>query len=281
MNDDIQKSKLPLSLRTALALLLAGWGLSLLISPLVSASFISGSYYKTALGMILLELVFLLPVCWYLKKYKPELSLRKTFKLHSVNPQAWPGIMIFSAGIIILGDVVDRIFELWVEIPGEYVQAMESLKWSSPGEAVIMTFAVVCVAAFVEELIFRGMLIKSMEDAFKNPPFAIIMSSIFFALVHSLPWYFFQIFILGLILGALSSGFRSVWPAVFLHGAYNFFSLILLNSDVEPSWYIVGGHVRHIWIIVAGTLVWIGILMIRPWYRPPKYRSLETEKDLM
>jgi len=257
-----------LPLRTSLALLLAGWGLSMIFSPLLTASFFPDTYYKTVFGMMILELIFLVPVAWYVRLKKPEISLARLFKLSPPDRRTWPGVILFVAGLLILADSVDRLLMRWLDIPPEYFTLLEGMKWSGAGEALLMIIAVSGVAAFAEEAIFRGMLLQSMEKAFRSPRTAIVMSSVFFALVHALPWYLVQIFILGIILGTLSSGLRSVWPAVFCHGAYNFFSMILLNLEHEPLWYVAEGRVRNMWVLIAGLMLWLGIRLLRPYFRP-------------
>jgi len=269
-----------LPLRTSLALLLAGWGLSLVLSPLLTSSFIPDSYYRTVLGMIILELIFLAPVLWYVGRKKGEYSLIHLFNLSAPDKGSWPGVISFMAGLLILADAVDRLLLRWLEIPPEYFFLLEGMKWSGIGEAVLMIIAVSGVAAFAEEVIFRGMLLGSMEKAFRNTKSAIVISSLFFALVHALPWYFVQIFILGIVLGTLASGLRSVWPAVFCHGAYNLFSMILLNLDSEPLWYVAEGRVRNAWVLAAGLLLWLGIYLLKPHFRfpaPPPPQDIKKE----
>lgn len=275
---NIHDKKLPL--RTSLGLLLAGWGLSLLLSPLLTASFIPDTYYRTVFGMMILELIFLAPVLWYVRWKKGEYSLIHLFNLSAPDTGSWPGVISFVAGLLILADAVDRLLMRWMKIPPEYFSLLEGMKWSGTVEAILMIITVSGVAAFVEEVIFRGMLLGSTEKAFRKPQLAIVISSLFFALVHALPWYFVQIFLLGIILGALSSGLRSVWPAVFCHGAYNLFSMILLNLDHEPLWYAAEGRVRNIWVLIAGLLLWMGIYLLKPYFRlpvPPLPRDVEKE----
>ncbi|MDK2975795.1 MAG: protease family protein [Candidatus Marinimicrobia bacterium] len=260
-----------LPLRTSLGLLLAGWGLSMALSPLLTSSFIPDTYYRTVLGMIMMELIFLAPVLWYVRRKKGEYSLIHLFNLSTPDKGSWPGVISFMAGLLILADAADRLLMRWMDIPPEYFSLLEGMKWSEPAEAILMIITVSGVAAFVEEVIFRGMLLGSMEKAFRNPKTSIIISSLFFALVHALPWYFVHIFLLGIILGALSSGLRSVWPAVFCHGTYNLVSIILLNLDHEPLWYVAEGRVRNVWVLIAGLLLWLGIFLLKPYFRLPAY----------
>lgn len=266
-------------LKTALALLLAGWGLSLILSPLLTVSFLPDSYYKTVFGMIFLEIVFLVPVVMYLHKKQPGMSIKAVFRLSLPHKRIWPGVMLFTAGLLILADATDRLLMRWLEIPPEYFSILEEMKWSGPGQAILMIIAVSGVAAFAEEVIFRGMLLQSMEKSFRKPQTAIIMSALFFALVHAMPWYFFQIIILGIILGVLSSGFQSVWPAIVCHGAYNLFSMVLLNLEPVPEWYVFDGNVRNRWVLVAGVLLWFGISQLRHWFHLPEPPDTGLEKE--
>jgi len=255
-------SFLPLSV--AVLLLLAGWGMTLILSLIVNAPFFPESYSVLAISLTILELVFLIPILFYLRKKRSDISVFTAFRLKKIDRNAWKGIALFSGGIIILLDAVDRILGKWIVVPEEYLQMMESYKWSSFPEAILMIFAAVIVASIVEECIFRGMLLQAMEDDFKKTFRSILFSAFFFAMIHALPWYFIQIAILGIILGGMSYLFHSVLPGIFLHSVYNLSSLIMLNITQEPAWYVINGHVRNIWIFAAGFLVWAGYYFCSP-----------------
>lgn len=253
---------LPLSV--AVLLLLAGWGITLILSLFVNAPFFPESYSVLAISLTILELVFLIPMLFYLRKKRPDISVFTAFRLKKINKNAWKGIALFSGGIIILSDATDRILGKWIVVPEEYLLMMERYKWSSFPEAILMIFAAVIVASIAEECIFRGTLLQAMEDDFKKPLMSILFSAFFFAMIHALPWYFIQIAILGIILGGMSYLFHSVLPGIFLHSVYNLASLIMLNITQEPAWYVINGQVRNIWIFVAGLLVWAGYYFCSP-----------------
>jgi len=265
---------LPLS--AALLLLMAGWGITLLLSLPVNALFSPKSYTMLAISLIFLELIFLVPALVYLRKKRPDLSVFKTFRLTKIEAKAWPGIIVFTGGVIILSDAADRILGKWIIIPEEYLIMMQNFKWSSSSEAVLMIFAATVIASIAEECIFRGMLLQAMESALKKPLAAILFSAFFFAMIHSLPWYFIQIFVLGVLLGGLSHLFHSALPGIFLHSMYNLFSLILLNINAEPSWYIIRGHVRNGWILTAGLLAIAGYYLSSPYF---SFLKNENDKD--
>ncbi|MDD3807549.1 MAG: CPBP family intramembrane metalloprotease, partial [Candidatus Marinimicrobia bacterium] len=199
--------------------------------------------------------------------------------LSPLDKGIWLGLLFFTGGLLILFDALDRLLIHWVDIPQEYLSLMESLKWSRLDQAFLMIFAVSCVAPFAEETFFRGMLLNSLEHAFHKPFVAVILAAFIFAFVHAMPWYFLQIVLLGIVFGLLSSGLRSVWPAIFCHGAYNFFSMILLNLEKEPTWYSIKDQVRNGWIIIAGFLLWRGIVRLQPWFSLPKPASQKSSES--
>lgn len=266
---------LPLSV--ALLILMTGWGLSLLLSLVVNASFFSGSYSVLAISLILLELIFLFPAYIYLRQKHPEHSVRKVFRLNNVKSKAWPGIILFIAGIIILSDTADRILGKWIVVPEEFLLMMAGYKWSSFLEAILMIFAACIVASFAEECVFRGMLLQTLEETVKKPLAAVIFSAFLFAMIHAMPWYFIQIVTLGILLGGMSYLFNSILPGIVLHSAYNLVSLIMLNINQEPVWYTINGHVRNIWIVSAGLLVLTGYYLSSPFFSIPARESVQNQ----
>jgi len=83
------------------------------------------------------------------------------------------------------------------------------------------------VAPFTEEIIFRGLLYKSLR---KETSFiiAVVLNSLIFALFHNTLFTLAGIFILGCILSILFEKKNSIWPSVGLHFFNNFFTNIFL-----------------------------------------------------
>jgi hypothetical protein len=265
---------LPLSV--AILLLMAGWGVSLLLSLIFKAPFFSQSYSILALSLLILELVFIIPTLIYVRRKRPGRSVLKLLRLNKIHNKAWPGIILFTGGIIIVSDAADRILGNWIAVPEEYLLLMGNYKWTTFPEAVLMIIAACFAASFSEECLFRGVLLQSLEENIKNVLAAIFFSAFFFAMIHALPWYFIQIAVLGILLGGMSYLFDSVIPGIFLHSMYNLVSLLMLNFSGDATWYVANGYVRNIWILFAGLLILAGYYSCRPFFVPP---VIESEKD--
>ena len=93
----------------------------------------------------------------------------------------------------------------------------------SVANALYLVLAFAALPAVCEEFVYRGILCREYED--KGVFRAIIVSSLFFGLLHfnfaNLPVYFFCGAILALVMYAT----RSVWGAVIAHFLYNLFGV--------------------------------------------------------
>ena len=81
------------------------------------------------------------------------------------------------------------------------------------------------VAPVCEELFVRGYLPAALRAA--ESRFALLISALFFALVHGVGAAFLPMFLLGLLLGALVQRTDSLLAAVTVHAAYNLTVLVL------------------------------------------------------
>ena len=105
------------------------------------------------------------------------------------------------------------------------------------------------MAAFDEELIFRGYILNNMMDATSNRWFALAGSSVLFALLHAgnpsiwSTWVpMTELFAAGFILGISYTFTKNLWFPTFFHFGWNFFQGLLgfeisgLNVD---SWKMI------------------------------------------
>jgi membrane protease YdiL (CAAX protease family)/Fe-S-cluster-containing hydrogenase component 2 len=116
-----------------------------------------------------------------------------------------------------------------------YMLVVTALGWKPPAstspsvmqlfgsDAAGMTLAVVLfvlVGPFVEELLLRGVVLGALERRLGRW-WGISLSALMFATLHGTLWQMLPMTFLGLALGRIASGRRSLWPAVILHVAYN------------------------------------------------------------
>jgi membrane protease YdiL (CAAX protease family) len=76
------------------------------------------------------------------------------------------------------------------------------------------------IGPFLEELLFRGIIMRGFLDRYK-PWQAILYSSLLFGILHLNIWQFCSATLLGLFLGWLYYKTRSLWPCFILHAIHN------------------------------------------------------------
>ena len=96
---------------------------------------------------------------------------------------------------------------------------------------LFLFLAVVIIAPIGEEILFRGFLQRFLEKHWKDITKAVLVTSLFFALIHFNPYWTIQIYILGIFLGYLSWKTKSVIPSILLHGLNNGTAFILSLFD--------------------------------------------------
>lgn len=159
---------------------------------------------------------------------------------------------ILSLGIIVLVDEFDRIASLLFTPPEYLDQLGYMLKFESFNMAVFLVFGIVILAPLGEELLFRGFLQKFLEEHWQDVTKAVLVTSLFFAIIHLNPYWLIQIYILGVLLGYLAWRTGSIWAGFILHAANNLIALLFTNyNHVLDGVYTWGNHVAP-WILLLG-----------------------------
>ena len=108
----------------------------------------------------------------------------------------------------------------------EMVMAMSGLKtWP---QFVGGVFIIAFLPALFEELFFRGVVQNFLVKWLKAPIIAIIITSLFFSLIHASYYLFISRFILGFALGLLFHKSKNIWVNTFAHFMNNLIALIQL-----------------------------------------------------
>ncbi|HIA24139.1 MAG TPA: CPBP family intramembrane metalloprotease, partial [Candidatus Marinimicrobia bacterium] len=161
--------------------------------------------------------------------------------------------LVLSLGIIILVDEFDRIASLLFTPPEYLDQLGYMLKFDSFNMAVFLMFGIVVLAPLGEEILFRGFLQKFLEEHWQDVTRAVLVTSLFFAIIHLNPFWLIQIYILGVILGFLAWRTGSIWAGFILHAANNLVALLFTNyNQVLDDIYTWQGHVAP-WILLIGV----------------------------
>ena len=145
------------------------------------------------------------------------------------------------------------------------------LKQTSPTALIANFVVMVLVPALGEELFFRGILQKLFQRNF-NLRFAVVATSLCFAVAHQQPLSFIPLFFMGVLLGYAKYWTGSLWAAILLHGINNGFALF--------SSYAAGGELQYestmdiSWSIAGITPLVIGI----HWIRKIRQRHKEMQR---
>ena len=138
-------------------------------------------------------------------------------------------IFIFAAVMISTG----------IELPGFGMQeSLIPLFGDSKTEIIIAGVVIIIIAPVVEEIYFRGIIFRTLQN--KMPyAYASTVSALLFSALHT-PWTsFFPIFILGLIMNSLVHRNQSLWPSIIFHASNNAIAfcvqLMIINGQIDLS----------------------------------------------
>jgi len=97
-----------------------------------------------------------------------------------------------------------------------------------------MAFHAVILVPFVEESVFRGMLLPLLLKG-NNAWFAIFVVAVFFASIHMNVFSFAPLLVLAMMLGAVYIYAKSLWAPVFLHMLFNGYTVMIMIKHGAES----------------------------------------------
>lgn len=201
-------------------------------------------------NLVILEGLTILPALFlvYIKKW----PVLQTFRIKKISWSVAGITAIIGLGVSTVVDEIDRLIQLILPMDNQLLEALEeTVSFQSMNEFIPLFIAAVIMAGIIEEMLFRGILLRTLESRM-DVTNAVIISALLFTVIHMNPWWAVQILILGVILGVLSWRTKSIIPGIIVHGINNTLSLVMMNQDVENfSWYEMQGHVAPMWIFIG------------------------------
>ncbi len=206
--------------------------------------------------LVLGEVFIIVPALAYviLKRY----NFRDVFRLYKTEKNVIGISTVLAVSLTILGDEIDRIVSIFVKLSPEFEELISNmLKADTVTEWVGLFVSAVILAGIVEEMLFRGLLLKAFEEKV-GVTHAIFFSALIFAFVHPAPWLI-QVLILGVILAYLTWKSNSIFPSIILHCVNNAFALVFNNIDADKiTWYTWNGHVNPPIIAISACITYYG-----------------------
>ncbi len=153
--------------------------------------------------------------------------------LHPTNAnsdwQMWPCVAISITGTAMVLFELNKAVISVVPMP-ESVQELTKSTLGSGTSYPSALFHAAVVAPYVEELLFRGVILSGLlSNNTRN--YAIVWSSILFSVSHLNPWQLSPALLYGFVFAWWTIRTGSLWPALLGHGLNNFLSTTFMRFE--------------------------------------------------
>ena len=175
-----------------------------------------------------------------------------------------------------------------------YEQFMELMKQMTGGGPFWSSFLVVAIfAPIFEEWLCRGMVLRGLLTKMK-PAWAIVISALFFAVIHANPWQALNAFLIGLMMGYVYYKTGSLLLTMLIHFVNNGTAVVLSNIESLKDydyWIDILGKQNYTIVflvscVILAACLWIfsGIKLENPWGNidriPPVDETVATDKPV-
>ncbi len=157
--------------------------------------------------------------------------------------------------ICIISDYISSGFTCFVSGFGIYFTDITAESPSNLQEFLLFTIECAVVPAIVEEFAIRGVIMQPLRKY--GDRFALVMSSVIFALMHGNMMQIPFALIAGFALGYFAMATGSIWTSVVIHFANNFLSVLLITLNSTSAADSLAPTVLMIVISVIGVLCMI------------------------
>lgn len=183
---------------------------------------VAGSVTYELIYGLLYAAVFLLPVLFFyiLSRHEPHEPLDTAFYLPRLTPlYIIAGVALISAAGYLNSMLLD-VFDY-----GSFTdQMIFDHNITLNYQLILLFFTLAIVPAFVEELLFRGMILQSLLPYGRTT--AVLFSALLFGVMHQNAGQLLYATVAGLFLGYVYATTRSFWCCVLIHFCNNFLSLV-------------------------------------------------------
>ena len=194
--------------------------------------------------LIAYPLTFIPAMIFVAYKSQRNSLFEKGYKLSSSHfgPfKAWQIVLItvlLSFGTMISADLPNYLnYRITEGIPflKKMYDIVSALLEQMTGGPLWSSFLLAAIFAPVfEEWMCRGMVLRGLLTKMK-PAWAIVISALFFALIHLNPWQALNAFIIGLVMGYVYYKSGSLWLTMLIHFVNNATSVILAQIPSIPA----------------------------------------------
>ncbi|MCU0425184.1 MAG: CPBP family intramembrane metalloprotease [Candidatus Kapabacteria bacterium] len=179
------------------------------------------------------------------------------------------GIQIFDAGFIAVQERIVPSFlipvyqqlRMWSDMVEQFYRT--SFAGTTPFEAVRALVIGAVVPAFAEEVLFRGVLQRSLEEMYPVRR-AIIVTAMIFGILHFNPLSVLPLILIGAYLGFLAYYTQSLALPIVAHFLSNAIAIVALYApgqglEMSPYGFSLG---RGVLLLAFGAMLILGALML-------------------
>lgn len=230
--------------------------------------FISPEFAKEYGIIISYPLMFIPAMLYASAKSRFDENFTPGFKMDSNNFGRFSGIQIaaiVTVATLATAFMTDAISSLMPPMP-EWLEATMKELLHAPFWITLISVSV--FAPLFEEWLCRGIVLRSLLTKY-SPATAIIVSAVFFAIIHFNPWQAIPAFILGLLFGYVYYKTGSLKLTMLMHCANNTMAAVFSRIpafeeaksfiDVMNPWTYAGIFVCSAAFVVAAIIVFAGI----------------------
>ena len=184
----------------------------------------------------LMEILYMgVPLLIYMIVGRPG---REVWKLSRPRPSEIGLAIGMAFGILGVLVFLEMLTAMFLQPQGALLGGLD-ISIDSGIQLLLWIPAIAIIPAFLEEFIFRG-IVLGIYERHMRPRWAIILSGTAFGLLHMQFSLFYLYIGIGIILGWVVYRSRSIWIGILLHFAYN--SLVVLLSYFQAAYPLLFDH---------------------------------------
>jgi len=145
---------------------------------------------------------------------KSHKNFNEVFMFNNVSLKYWMSIIVFMLGFVIVSSEIDNILHYILPMPSFFQDLFESMLVNK--YIIVSILLVGLIPAFVEEMLFRGIILNGFRGNYSVRK-TIILSSILFGVIHLNPWQFVTAFIIGIISAWICIKTESIILSIYIH----------------------------------------------------------------
>ena len=167
---------------------------------------------------------------WFISRTKGR-GIRVDFGLHATARDAVIGLATgVGTQLVLVPLLYIPILRLWRDQdPGEVAQDLVD-RASSPFDTVVLVVLVVVCAPIIEEIFYRGLVLRSIENKL-GTGWAVGLSAVLFGAIHLQLLQFPALALFGAVAALLTVRTRRLGPAIWAHVGFNATTVAVLLAS--------------------------------------------------